>query len=178
MALRRNSRQRILDAASQLAQNEGSAHLSLDAVAALAGISKGGLLYNFPNKTTLLKALVEQFVEKFSYSLDENLQRDGSQSVPLGYFNVTMEEINKCLPPPSGILAALSEDPDLLAPIKKFNRQLLDRIKEGAGDNISFLVVFLALEGIRAQRLFGIDAFSTEERELVLARLVSILNDA
>jgi len=178
MAPRGNSRQRILEAASELAQKEGSAHLSLDAVAALAGISKGGLLYNFPSKTALLKALVEQFIEKFSITLDEKLEREDSQSVPLEYFKVTVEEIDRCLPPPSGILAALSEDPDLLAPIRNFNRQLLDRIKAGKGDHISFFVAFLALEGMRAHRMFGIDALSPEERELVLERLKTILVDS
>ncbi|MCC2097105.1 MAG: TetR family transcriptional regulator, partial [Hyphomicrobiales bacterium] len=44
MARRGTSRDRILRAASELAFKEGAAHLSLDAVAARAGVSKGGLL--------------------------------------------------------------------------------------------------------------------------------------
>lgn len=177
MSPRKNSRQRILDAASQLAQKEGSAHLSLEAVATLAGISKGGLLYNFPNKTALLKALVEQYVEKLSTAFDEQLDRNSSPSVPLEYFKVTVDEIDRHLPPPSGILAALSEDPDLLSPIRNFNRQLLDRIKASGGDVSVFFIAFLALEGMRMHRMFGIDTFSAKERDLVLKRLRSMLSE-
>jgi AcrR family transcriptional regulator len=178
MSIRENSRQRILAAASRLVRTEGSAHLSLDAVAALAGLSKGGLLYHFPNKTALLTALVEQYVEKSSAPWGEQLERDEGQLVSLEYFKLVADEISSGSPSPAGVLAALSENPDLLAPIKNFNRQLLDRVAQGAGDNIKTLVAVLALEGMRAQRLFGVDAFSPEERELVLERIKQMLNDA
>lgn len=175
MSIRENSRQRILAAASDLVRKEGSAHLSLDAVAALAGMSKGGLLYHFPNKNALLKALVEQYVEKSSAAWDEQLERDDRQSVPLEYFKLVVDEINSGSPSPSGVLAALSEDPDLLAPIRNLNRHLIDRIGEGAGDNIRTLIAFLALEGLRAHRLFGIDAFSPKERALILEEVRQML---
>jgi len=175
MSPRENSKQRILEAAAELAQKQGSAHLSLDAVAAEAGVSKGGLLYNFPNKIALLKALVEQFVEKSSAALDEQLHRDSSQSVPLEYFRMAVEEIDRRSPPPSGILAALSEDPDLLAPIKNFNRELLDRLSGDEAGRAGAFVAFLALEGLRAQRMFGVDALTCKERALVLERLKAML---
>jgi AcrR family transcriptional regulator len=175
MSPRENSKQRILQAASQLAQKQGSAHLSLDAVAAEAGISKGGLLYNFPNKIALLKALVEQFVEKSSSAFRAQLHRESGQSVPLEYFRMAVEELDRDSPPPSGILAALSEDPDLLAPIKHFNRELLDRLSVDEAGRADTLVAFLALEGLRAQRMFGVDALSSEERDLVLEKLKSML---
>ncbi|PTE20023.1 TetR/AcrR family transcriptional regulator, partial [Cereibacter changlensis JA139] len=42
------TRRRLLDAADQLSRTVGPARLSLEAVAAEAGVSKGGLLYHFP----------------------------------------------------------------------------------------------------------------------------------
>ena len=39
---------------------EGAAHLTLDAVAERAGVSKGGLLYNFHTKELLLQAMVDR----------------------------------------------------------------------------------------------------------------------
>ncbi len=55
---RPSSRERILEAAADLFQEAGFAHVSLEAVAERAGVSKGGLLYNFPSKLLLIKALV------------------------------------------------------------------------------------------------------------------------
>lgn len=178
MSSRGTARQRILKAASELAQTQGCAHLSLDAVAAQAGVSKGGLLYNFPNKTALLKALVEQFVERSSTAiLEEQPDRGSGTSVAVEYFNMVVEEISRRTPPPSGILAALSENLDLLSPIRRLNRQLLDRIEAEGGDRVGCLVAFLALEGMRAQQMFGVDALSGEEKEVVLERIRQMLCD-
>jgi AcrR family transcriptional regulator len=44
------ARERILEAAYTVAERSGAAALTLDAVAAEAKVSKGGLLYHFPSK--------------------------------------------------------------------------------------------------------------------------------
>ena len=50
-----NSREKILTAAADVAREAGPGNLSLDAVASRAGVSKGGLLYNFPSKAKLMQ---------------------------------------------------------------------------------------------------------------------------
>ena len=60
---RANSREKILAAAADVARESGPGNLSLDAVAQRAGVSKGGLLYNFPTKAKLMQALVEHYLQ-------------------------------------------------------------------------------------------------------------------
>ncbi|RVC42866.1 TetR/AcrR family transcriptional regulator, partial [Mesorhizobium sp. M4A.F.Ca.ET.090.04.2.1] len=62
---RANSRDRILAAAADVARETGPGSLSLDAVASRAGVSKGGLLYNFPTKAKLMQSLVEDYLKAF-----------------------------------------------------------------------------------------------------------------
>jgi len=50
---RKSSRERILDAAAELVSEIGSGRLALGSVAERAGLSKGGLLYNFPKEALL-----------------------------------------------------------------------------------------------------------------------------
>ncbi len=57
-------RDRVLDAAETMARGEGSANLTLDAVANKAGVSKGGLLYHFPSKDALLAAMIGRHVDR------------------------------------------------------------------------------------------------------------------
>lgn len=61
------ARDRILDAAEGLIA-AGSVPPALDAVAAAAGVSKGGLLYHF-DKRSLLTALVVRSVQRFDQRL-------------------------------------------------------------------------------------------------------------
>lgn len=53
-----SSREKILDAYEALLIEEGERAASLNAIAARAGVSKGGLLYHFPDKTALIDGLL------------------------------------------------------------------------------------------------------------------------
>jgi AcrR family transcriptional regulator len=59
------TRVRILDAAYLVAERSGVAALTLDAVAAEAAVSKGGLLYHFPSKEALLSGMVDGLCRLF-----------------------------------------------------------------------------------------------------------------
>ena len=58
-----SSKQRILQAAASVVDESGAAHLTLEAVAEAAGLSKGGLLYHFPNKRALLSGMLEYLLD-------------------------------------------------------------------------------------------------------------------
>jgi AcrR family transcriptional regulator len=57
-----SARDRILDAYEDLLAVEGERYATLDAVAAKAGVSKGGLLYHFPSKDRLAGALCDRLL--------------------------------------------------------------------------------------------------------------------
>ncbi len=63
------TRRKIFEACSRILQREGLTNLTLEAVAEEAGISKGGLLYHFPNKVELIDALFEYHNDIFETRL-------------------------------------------------------------------------------------------------------------
>lgn len=69
------ARERILDAAEDLI-TAGHVPPALDAVAAAAGVSKGGLLYHF-DKRSLVQALITRAIERF----DERLTAAAAEGV-------------------------------------------------------------------------------------------------
>ena len=54
----RSGKQRLIDAAAQIVSTQGVQQLTLEGVAAAAGVTKGGLIYHFKTKDDLLAALV------------------------------------------------------------------------------------------------------------------------
>ena len=58
------TRERIRAAAQALVAEQGSANLTLEAVAKGAGISKGGLLYHYANKQALLEGMLEDLLAR------------------------------------------------------------------------------------------------------------------
>lgn len=55
-----SAREKILDAYEALLIEEGERAASLNAIARRAGVSKGGLLYHFPDKAAFVDALLER----------------------------------------------------------------------------------------------------------------------
>ncbi|RDI48359.1 TetR/AcrR family transcriptional regulator [Nocardia mexicana] len=58
------TRDRILDALETLLLDKGMSQVTLESVAAAAGVSKGGLLYHFKSKDALLAGLVRRLGER------------------------------------------------------------------------------------------------------------------
>lgn len=77
-----STRDRLLDATEQVLLGEGLTGLTLDAVAAVAGTSKGGLLYHFPSKDALVVGLVERLGEVFDAEI-EAAREEGRSVVDL-----------------------------------------------------------------------------------------------
>ena len=169
---RSNTRERILTAAAAVARESGPGSLSLDAVAARAGVSKGGLLYNFPTKAKLLQSLVEAHVAEFDQALEAGVA--GGESLVQSFVRLSAEACEQDEAPAAWIFSAIAEDPEFLAPVTVHRRRLLARLMEETSDPSRLLVIFLAIEGMRSLKLFDAEILSEEQRRQVVERVLRI----
>ncbi|MFG1790803.1 TetR/AcrR family transcriptional regulator [Nocardia sp. NPDC049149] len=72
------TRDRILDALESLLLDKGLSQVTLENVAATAGVSKGGLLYHFKSKDALLAGLVRRLTERASQQLADSIDHGHS----------------------------------------------------------------------------------------------------
>ncbi len=166
----RSTRERILRAADAIATESGAATVSLDAVAARAGISKGGLLYHFPTKSALLRALVEDYLEKVEALLAGSDDPARPNALILTLLEHFLAEWRQKAPA-GGLLAALSEDPTILAPVAAFQARVLARLRDNASDPLLAELIFYAMQGWRSGRLLGMHAPSEAELAGLIATL-------
>ena len=99
---RANTRAKLLEAASAVIRRDGAQGLTLDAVAAEAGVSKGGLLYHFASKRDLLDGLVERWLDEFQEDIDA-----AGPGFVAGYVRAS----DGAKAEEAGLLAALVADP-------------------------------------------------------------------
>ena len=173
-AQRPNSREKILAAAADVARESGPGSLSLDAVASRAGVSKGGLLYNFPTKAKLMQGLVEGYLREFEHALEAARTNDTDENPLAVYIRLSANDCEEKQPSASWIFSAIAEDPDFMMPIKTFKRQLFERLKGETPDLKSLLICYLAIEGLRSMNLFDSDVLSKDERQLLVSSLLEI----
>jgi AcrR family transcriptional regulator len=171
------ARERIIAAAIAVAKESGAGRLSLDAIARRAGVSKGGLLYHFPKKDALMRALVEHHLSGVDAAIRTAASADVEpNAVARAFIEVYRDHVH-CQPPrPSGVIAALAENPHLLEPVREHLGRVVERMRASAIDFDISLIAFLAVEGLKALDLFEADPLTGEEREQVLDALLRRLS--
>jgi AcrR family transcriptional regulator len=151
---RGTARQRILDSAVAVVREEGAGHLTLDSVARHAGLSKGGVLYHFPNKRALIEAMIERLLGNMEARADAQRQRIEGVNARLRALSLAdathlPEEDAMSL----AILAASAEDPTLLNPVREtvagWFAQVEGEAKDADVDVDAALLVLLANQGLR-----------------------------
>ena len=123
-----DTRARILAAAARVSCESGPAALSLDAVAAEAGVSKGGLLYHFPSKHELLRSMVQDHADRIRARMDAlapgaREAGDGPRALR-AYVQANREMLTAMRPPPAGVFAFLAAEPSLIAPIAALRAEI------------------------------------------------------
>ena len=89
MAAERSTRDRLLDSFETLLVEGGSRAATLDAVAAHAGTSKGGLLYHFHTKDDLTEAMLDRLIEQANE--DTKRMRVASEGPVAYYLNTSVD---------------------------------------------------------------------------------------
>ena len=179
MSPRRSSREGLLDAAEAVVRGSGAAHLTLDAVCARAGISKGGLLYHFRTKEALLLAMVERLHRAYAGAIRrEAAKLPPSPARELKAFirahGVLQQERMRGIA--GALLAAGAHDPRLLKPVRVVRRAMIGKLR-APGMSAAFIeLAVLVLDGMWQLELLGISAQTQQQRRAVIRELLRLVD--
>lgn len=166
-------RNRILSAAATVTTAVGAGHLTLDRVAEEAGVSKGGLLYHFPNKQALLQGmlsfLLDHHVARLAGALHENLSGNSPRPLARSLIQAEAEQTDPERAMAQALLAAAAEDPALLAPARDHLADLLNRARTEGNRS---LLLMLATEGLRFLDLLALLPGDAEELAILHQQLL------
>lgn len=154
--------QQIIAAALTVAAEQGAGKVTLEAVAKAAGVSKGGLIYHFPNKEALISAMVQQLLAEVNQSRLDLLAQDASLLRAVIQARATCSK-NIQTNTAMAILAAAASQPELLKPLQQHNQYVLDALKQQYPQPEALMLV-LASEALVFQDLLDISPFSQQER--------------
>ncbi|PPC78855.1 TetR family transcriptional regulator [Pokkaliibacter plantistimulans] len=169
------SRTAILQAALAIISREGPGRLTLDAIAKESGMSKGGLMHQFPNKTAVLKALIEYQVEHFEafYGTQLAAARQSSSSPVLASRIATAREAtHESNSIALALLGAAAQEPGLLSISRDIDVTSVEQIKAEATDPDLALLRWSAARGLSLSVILGICPLSEDERNRLFERLL------
>lgn len=164
---RSSSREKLLDAAAELIATHSVQELTLEGVAAAAGVTKGGLIYHFKTKDELLGALVE----RMSLELDQRSRAKAAQrGDTTGALLMALVDDTFDMPPGekrllTNLLAAATSYPHLLGPVQQLYNRLYGELTQAGPEAGLALVVAAALDGISLMELLNLHQFSPEQHD-------------
>ncbi len=175
-----HTRVQILQAASSLIVKEGIEHLTLDAIAAAAHVSKGGLLYHYPSKDALVMGMidfyVQQFEEQFSTFLTEEPDNDTPEAWIRAYIRASLEPVPGEADVSAGIMAAVAINPALLDPLRERYRKWQHQFDQASNPALA-LLVRLTLDGWWIANLLGLAPTSEADRVQLYATLLKLIEE-
>jgi AcrR family transcriptional regulator len=173
MARGSDTKQRLLGAAAAVVRRDGAQALTLDAVAAEAGVSKGGLLYHFASKRELLDAMLDGWLEEFG---TEIAAAEEGRGFAHGYVKASDMSGWAAADRATefGLLAAMVDQPGTLERVRERYAAWQEQLAAEAADPVDATVARLAADGLWLNDLLGLAPPTGALRERVMARMLEL----
>lgn len=172
----KTARESILDAAEAIVAEKGASFMTMDAVAAKAGVSKGGLIYHFPSQEALLQTLIQRFSDRVTEHREEIRQRVPENAAQeavayiVGHTSFCGEE--PCVG--TGLVAAAMRAPQLLDTVRAKRKASIRSILERAKNPERIAILLLAADCTWLLDTIGLQSLTKEELEKVKDEIVKL----
>lgn len=170
-----DTRDRILDALERTLLDVGLTQVTLESVAAAAGVSKGGLLYHFPTKEAMLAAMVRRLGARSDDQLAEAVA--GGTRVAEWYMAYPDDlgdaaEISLFRSMVAAMRSADGQHDEVQRAVVDVMRSWDDGLRAEFGDPVTAEIVRLVGDGIYLGALLGLPRPDPELHRAVIDRLL------
>jgi AcrR family transcriptional regulator len=174
----------ILTAAERVALRDGVLRLTVEAVAREAKLSKGGVLYHFATKESLIQAMLDRLIQYCEQEMTQHQQNDVAPGCwTRAYVRKTLAPLTpypgeaafpKSKEVGAGLIVAAATNPKLLEPLRKRFRTWQRAIERDGISPTRATVVRLAVDGLWLADVLGIWSLSDKLRRQVLNELIRL----
>ena len=181
MATGTDLRTKIVETALAIVGQQSISRLTLEEVARSAGISKGGLLYHFPNKQSLVQAMTSYVTELIAALCERHYAR-----LPVGpnrrlkayvLANFEITEPGRSTIGPT-LLSAAVNNPELIGPMQRACDKLVERIRTESTDRDLVLLVDVAVDGLWLHNCFKLTSLNASDRRRLKNRMLAMIDAA
>ena len=174
------TREKILQAAAQVVMDQGVEALTLNAVAQQAEVSKGGLLYHFPNKNALIVNLGEQLLQNFEAALQNEFEQDDAPGTPGQWLRAYVRSTERMSKESLALFARLSSilvemPPELLQSVEAYEQRFHQCLEADGIDPVQARIIQLAIDGLWFSEVFQMAVPNEERRTQVVKALLNMI---
>jgi len=177
--MRMSSYDIIIDAAEDVVMESGVSHLTLNAVVAKAGVSKGGLLHHFPSKNALLRAMIERQTEVFDEARRQILEElpKGPSCEPKSFIIALTNRSRDLDRLGVSLLAAVAHNPNLNEPIRKALDKTYTKLAVTDTPFEKTIVMALAAQALWLQDILLLSPFTERQSAEIIKELLRLCDE-
>ncbi|MCO7642836.1 TetR/AcrR family transcriptional regulator [Pseudomonas sp. S 311-6] len=174
-----DTRVAIIRAAENISKTQGIAKLTLDQVAKDAGISKGGLLYHFPNKNALIEGMLQYSLEAFNLFIDDYTKKDKAPGAwARGFIKGTFPSRNTATKTKaasaSSVVVSAGLNPALLKSYIAQQEEWIPRLIADGLDEMTANLIRFAVDGVWLNEALGIKPLTAKAQQRFVDYLLSL----
>ncbi len=178
--MRPSSRPLILDAAIRVTEREGITHLTLEAVADEAGLTKGGLMYHFRTRDELLLAIQQHLIDTWEAQLLAELGKPPQEATASerAAAYVTVDAHGSASKAELAFLVESASDPALAQPWDAMMRRWVTEPETADSPSMDLFLARLAADGAWLYEATSGVALSPEVRDELRRRILTLADPA
>jgi len=173
---RHDSKNAILDAAEAIVIESGAARMTLDAVAKRTGVSKGGLIYNFPTKEALLKGMIDRMMRRID-EMREDIkakfpgERSSELAIEMRLFQKGAQDKGI---QSAALLAVNAANPDLTRTAREKMRERFNASLTPGPDFTRSAILYFANMGIHLADLLNFSILDKKQKKEIQEELLRL----
>lgn len=148
------TREAILDAANRILTAKGAEGFTLDAVAQETPVSKGGLLYHFPSKNSLIEGMIARSIARVDAALREELENSGGDYLT-AYIRASFRTVVEPEQVSRAIFSAIAGNAHLLEPLREHFERMQKEITAAAPSEEAGTLIRLCLDGLWYAQMYS-----------------------
>ncbi|GLY00448.1 MULTISPECIES: TetR/AcrR family transcriptional regulator [Actinoplanes] len=168
--MRQSNRSKILEAAMRVVERDGVTAVTFEAVAAEAGLTKGGLLYHFPAKEALIEALHRDMAERWERALEAEGGNPATAYVRLAARTATRAEL--------ALMVDAASQPQRHQPWAEVAERWAPTPVEPDDAGLDRIIARLATDGLWLNESVGATPLDPALRQRVIDRICSLVDRA
>jgi AcrR family transcriptional regulator len=169
----------VIAAALAIIARDGAGRLTLDAIAKESGVSKGGLLHQFPNKRAVLAALLEYQTDYYATFAQTFLAEHGASyaeptlAAQIAVFREIVKGSNSIA---FAILGVAAQEPAFMSPVRERDEETVATILKEAKDPERSLARLFSARGVALSAMLGTCPLGNAERDQMFEYLLDDRN--
>lgn len=168
------TKRKIFEASRQILQEKGILGLTLAEAASVAGVSKGGLLYHFSNKSELLAGLLHFEATTFEQAVTDVAQADGQPGAWTRAYIIASSEQALQGRSLSAVIGSLLLEPSLLPVYASHAARWGELLNQDQVPERITRIIRFAVEGLWFDEVCGLQPLDPKQRAEFIDELLAM----